>query len=310
MPGLTGPLHRSIRPACSGSWQCNLDALRLPEFRDALIVGVIAVVFAAVLVAIRRRSPEFAEPVEWGWIAVLAVVAAMSVSHHLLPTAAVGLALLLAAGIVVQWQSLRTPWHLVLLLPGAVVVAYSPALRSILPPWADLAVTLGIVAGGWAGAVLDRQAKLRGFAPALYAITAVGLYTVVPDTDFALVLSGALLPLAVLSPLGDGLRTGPAGAAGLAGCVCLVAAVGGYGRPSAIVGGIACLGVLALSPSLLRRMTLPAVVAVHVILVWYAARVAGRAALARRAVLLLLIGELVVAGILSLATRPRVTTSR
>jgi hypothetical protein len=318
---LPGPLEHSHRAACSSRLGCNLVALRTAEFRDSLAVGVIALVIVAILVWWRSRDARrWFEPVEWGWLAVLGVISALDLTGHLLPSTALGLALLLIAGAVTQRWRLSTVWLAALMLPGAVVIGAALALRQILPAWANAAVILGTVIGGCTGATLDRHRESRGYAPLLFAVSSAGLYATVPDTDFALILAGVLLPMGLLCLPRYRMITGAAGAAGLSGCVCVVAAIGGYGRPSAIVGGIACLGVVALAPALAklassvkagRRELMPSlVIAIHVVLVWYAARIAGRQPFARRALVVWAVGEIVVVAAVTTVLRRRTVASR
>lgn len=275
-----------------------------------MIIGVALAVVVIVVAARESALRTSAEPVDVGWLAVVGFVVALFVSHHLLISTALGLALLLAGGAVAQWQQLSALPHLALLVPGAVVLADARALRPLLPRWAIVLVIIATIVGGWAGAALDRNSELRGLAPVVYAVTAVGLYATVPDTDFALVLGGVLVPYALVSIAGPAVRTGAAGAAGLAGAVCVVAAIGGYGRPSAIIGGVGCLALLYLAPLLVTRASRAVLVVVQVVLVWFAARVAGRQAFPRRAIIVLLLAELVVAAGFALARRPRSLVGR
>ena len=76
----------------------------------------------------------------------------------------------------------------------------------------------------------------------------VGLWESVPDPDFALLLVGAALPLALLGwplPLA---RLGGAGAAAASGLLAWAAAVGGRGLLSAVVAGVCCLGLFVIEP--------------------------------------------------------------
>jgi hypothetical protein len=73
----------------------------------------------------------------------------------------------------------------------------------------------------------------------------------VPDTEQALVLLGASLPLALPGLVGRPASLaslGSAGAYGAIGLLVWVVGVGGTGRHSAIVGGVACLGLFVVEP--------------------------------------------------------------
>jgi hypothetical protein len=147
-------------------------------------------------------------------------------------------------------------------------------------------------------ASFDRRWRELGLLPALLAVTAVGIWATVPDVEAALVLLGAAVPLTLLGWPGPlaGRRPAPA-AFGIAGSVAVAAvlawtvATGGVGRSGSVVGGLACLGLLAVEPAvrlldprrrspldpLERRPGLAvAALATQLVLVALAARVVGR----------------------------------
>jgi hypothetical protein len=102
--------------------------------------------------------------------------------------------------------------------------------------------------GGVLVATFDRVLGPRGVAPVLLAVTMLGIYLTTPDTEHSAILLGAALPIALLSlpwPLAS------LGVGGSFAAVALVAwdvAVDGAGRDGAVVGGIACLGMLVVEP--------------------------------------------------------------
>jgi hypothetical protein len=113
-------------------------------------------------------------------------------------------------------------------------------------PW--LLVMLLLLPVGWLLADFDARWRHRGLGPVLLAISVAGVYATVPDTEPALVALGTALPLALLAwprPLAS---LGRVGAYAATGVLLWVVAVGGAGRGSAIVGGTACLGLLAVEP--------------------------------------------------------------
>jgi hypothetical protein len=149
-------------------------------------------------------------------------------------------------------------------------------------------------------ASFDRRWRELGLLPALLAVTAAGIWATVPDVEAALVVLGATLPLTLLGRPGPlaGRAAGPgpaafgvAGSAAVAGVLVWTVASGGAARPGSLVGGLACLGLLAVEPAvrlldprrrspldpLERRPGLAlAALAVQLVLVAVAARVAGR----------------------------------
>jgi hypothetical protein len=175
---------------------------------------------------------------------------------------------------------------------AGLALAPGPAVPGWPPPngWALAAAAVVALAAGPLLAGVDARSSGRGLGPVLLAVTFAGIWSTVPDTEAALVALGAALPLALLGwpwPLAS---LGRAGSWAVAGSLGWVVATGGAGRPSAVVGGAACLGLLAVEPvarrldrerrSVLRCVPggpLGAVVvaAVQLGLVYVAARVAG-----------------------------------
>jgi hypothetical protein len=99
------------------------------------------------------------------------------------------------------------------------------------------------------------------------------------------------------------------GFAALTGLFAWVAAYGGLGRSGAVVGGIACLGLVLLLPAFTALTTsregVLAVVLVQCALVVFVARVAGFEDGAVAALVLSVLGYAVAAGVLAWAARIR-----
>jgi hypothetical protein len=195
-----------------------------------------------------------------------------------------------------------------------------PLAPDLLGAGLRLLVALVMVVGGWLLADFDRRWRGDGLGPVLVAVSAAGIYATVPDTEQALVALGVAVPLAALGwplPLA---ALGRAGAFAATGVLLWVTATGGAGRASSVVGGVACLGLLAVEPLARRlqpghrsvlealpggRWRVPAATAVHLGLVYLASRVAGLRPTVTQAALLaaaVLIGATLLA--LLAATRP------
>lgn len=207
----------------------------------------------------------------------------------------------LAATLACLWvwsRRKRPPAAAGLALAAATVAGFAltgaPADPAI--AWPVLAPAAGAVAA--AVASFDRRWRELGLLPALLAVTAAGIWATVPDVEAALVLLGAAVPLTLLGWPGPlaGWRPAPA-AFGIAGSVAVAAvltwtvATGGAGRPGSVVGGLVCLGLLAVEPAVRlldprRRSPLDplehrprlavAALATQLVLVALAARVVGR----------------------------------
>jgi hypothetical protein len=221
-----------------------------------------------------------------------------------------GLAATLACLAAWAWRRRHRPGAPTPVVGVALAVAGTAGIVAATDPPATLALPLPwiAVASGVGGALLagfDRRWRRHGLATPLLAVSAVGVYATVPDVEAALVLVGAALPLTLLGwpgPLAPGgvggprRRDGPAqpppslGVAGSLATAALLAwtvAAGGAGRPGSAVGGLACLGVLAVEPlarlldprhrsALARPRVAWTALAAHLVLVAVAARVVGR----------------------------------
>ena len=118
-----------------------------------------------------------------------------------------------------------------------------------------LAPAAAVAAALVAGALLtdfDRRRR-DGLALPLWAVTVAGVWATVPDVEAAVVVLGAGPPPALLGwpgPLARGglVTLGLAGSLASAGLLVWVVATDGAARPGSMVGGLACLGVLAVEP--------------------------------------------------------------
>ncbi|MFO7280056.1 MAG: hypothetical protein C0P77_006580 [Thermoanaerobacterales bacterium] len=289
------------------------DLIDDPGFRAACGWAALgAAVVAAVALALRRRVPLA------GVVVAGAAVAALD--RHVLPVddqVVLALALLAAGGYLAD----RWALHLVAAVPGALVLA---AALPTDPGWVRPVVVATTVVGGAAAADLDRAAgrgasragagvqPAPGVGPVLVAVTVAGVYLTVPDTEMATVLLGAALPAAALGwPFAWG-RLGGGGALATVAVVAWTVALDGRGRLGSVVGGVACLGLLALEPVLRRLGALrPArgvrdalvLVAVHAVLVAWCSRVAGLRTDVEPALVLALAGHAVAGAALVAAAR-------
>ena len=214
----------------------------------------------------------------------------------------------------------------------ALAAAAAAGFAVVAPPrpglgWPALGVATAAVAA--ALAAFDRRWRGLGLAPVLLAVTAAGIWATVPDVEAALVLLGAALPMTVLgwplflarrAPARPPPALGVAGSLAVAGVLVWAVASGGSGRPGSVVGGLACLGLLAVEPAVRgldprRRSPLDllegrpglawAALAAQLALVAVAARVVGRPERAATALALaaLELGLALAAGV-AVARRP------
>jgi len=221
----------------------------------------------AAIVGMRARRAQHEPGI--AFVVAVAALVGLRVSQLLVAALVVGVGML-GFG---EWVFRAAPRsvRLGVEVPGAAIVA--AALPDGSPFWARAAL-VGVVLLA-ALAVPGHDVRSPRLVPVLLAIGAVGVYACVPDTEAPIVLLGATLVASaiVLEP-----RLRPSlGFPAVVGIVAWVAAFGGLGRPGAIVGGLACLGVLLLPVPRARcgRAGEVAAVVVQLGLVAYEARVAG-----------------------------------
>jgi hypothetical protein len=221
------------------------------EFLWGLGAGAVAVALAVGLAAVAGRARSDAERAPTtGLLMVVAALLAIAPSHALTPGVILGLAgVMAAAGLSVRRRS-----SAVAMSPMAVVLLAAPfawmlAIDASSIAWVRAVVVGSAAAGAAAAARTDAEWGLTGLTPVLYAITAGGVFAAVPNTQEAAALLGASAPGALVGwPLCRG-RLGGTGAAGATALLVWVAAIGALGREPALVGAVACLGMLATLPA-------------------------------------------------------------
>lgn len=143
-------------------------------------------------------------------------------------------------------REIPRPAGVAVLLAGAGLLAF--ALRGVGPSWVAPAALVVALAAAVALPDFDRRRRDPALGPLLYAVSALGVYFTVPDTEEAVVLAAVAVPVGVLA-LPFGVRLGPRGAAAAGGLLVWVVGVGGRGREGSVVGGLCCLGLLAVEPA-------------------------------------------------------------
>jgi hypothetical protein len=184
-------------------------------------------------------------------------------------------------------------------VPGALVLG--AALPQGWPFWIRLVVVVSAVGGG---VLVDgAQRALPRLAPPLLAISAVGLYFCVPETDSLKALIGASVACAFVVFVPSLEPT--VGATAFTGLFVWLAGLGGVARAGSVVGGIACLGIVLLVPLLRRCANVVVLFVAQGALVAFVARVAGFEHSAWSALALCAAALVITAGLLmTLAPKP------
>lgn len=258
------------------------------SFRSAFGAGLVSCALVAIGARLLAHRPP-REPVSLLGV-VVALPSVVVLAHRTaVPDGVVaGLVALAAAGSVADLRGVPRGLAVALAVPGAWLLGWHGDLVPV--AWIRWAVAAMALGGGWAIGTFDRRWAERGYAPVLFAITTVGVYFTVPDPYDAIILMGSALPVALLGWPVPIARFGYSGAMVTAGLLGWVIARDGFGRQSSIVGGIACLGLLAIeplsrglrggslsaldaAPSGWRRW--PLVAGAHLVFVFVASRIAG-----------------------------------
>jgi hypothetical protein len=270
-------------------------------FRVALVAAALGVVLVVVL--IRRDVVLLGHP----FVAVVATLLGFRVEHRLGAPLVVGLALL----VVGDWLATATgTWaaRLTFAVPGALVLGaslpegFAFSLRTTVVVAIVLLAPLVVV-------FATRDPRL---AAAMFAVSAVGLYACVPDTEHAKVLLAALV---IAGALGiDPRLPATVGVSALTGLFVWTSAVGGHGRPGSVLGAIACLGVLVVGPlagwARVGRASPWLVIPVQVALVAYLSRAAGFQETVAGAAALAVPALAVVGAVLAIAVRRQAGATR
>jgi hypothetical protein len=151
----------------------------------------------------------------------------------------------------------RPPALAGLALAGAASAGFAVTGVAVRPAMAWPLLALATVAVAAVLADFDRRWRPLGLVPSLLAVTAAGIWATVPDVEAALVLAGASVPMVLLGwpgPLAgrSAAGLGVAGSVAVAAVLVWTVAGGGGARPGSVVGGLACLGLLAVEPAVRR----------------------------------------------------------
>lgn len=218
-----------------------IDAIWETEFVTGLVFGAGALVLAWGSGLVRRRRTRVG-----GVLLALAALLALQVAGSVPPGMWWGLGSLAVAGLAVQTWPALSPFGAAIAIPGAWLVGMEAALPG--DRWVRWFVVIVIVIASPLVSRFAAHPVTGTWAPMMFAVFSIGIFLSVPDTEEALVLLGVSLPMVALSLPGSPSRFGAGGAYASVGVALWVIASGGVGRPAAIIGATACLGLLLADP--------------------------------------------------------------
>lgn len=225
--------------------RATFDLFTSDEFIAGLGLGLVALVIGVLTVAEWRRWRRTAVPMV-GMLLTATAGAAIWQTRDAHQDLWFGIVLLAAGGAAFPWAR-RVPFFpAVLALPGAWWVT-----RIVDLPSADWVLWLmfgWIVVAAPLVSSFDRHFSDRGYGPVLLLIAVGGMLATLPDTEHILVVFGAALPLVLLAWPKAWASLGSIGVYAALGLLAWVIAVDGRGRESAVIGAVACLGLMVVEP--------------------------------------------------------------
>ena len=265
-----------------------MDVWNLHEFRAGLMVGAVATGIL-LLAALATKVLGRRRPLPLGGVVIAAGGLWSIADTRPVPNAVVVGVVGVGAAAALASHRWVSPWYSVALaVPFAWVIGFHGDVIDV--AWARVLVTVAASGGAILVSAFDHAWQQEAPGLTLLAVTAIGIYATVPDTEQVAAALGVALPLVVL---GWPVRLATLGRPGAAAAVAMLVwagAVGARGRPASIVGLVACLGLLAATPvgEVLfpragtrlegrgRRSLILVMVTSHVLLVIAASRVVGK----------------------------------
>jgi hypothetical protein len=221
-----------------------ITALGSTELRTGLIWGGVALGVGLIVSFLWRRFRRTPVPI----IGLLVAGAAWWAMPKVRATPDAlwqGLAMLAGAGLLFPWARKVDLLPAILAVPGAWWITRMADLPG--SEWVLWLLFAMIVLGAPMAASFDRHNTTLG--PVMLALTVVGAFFTLPDTEEILVFSGVAIPLVLLAWPKPLTRLGAIGTYPTIGLLAWVIAWGGRGRETAVIGAVASLAFLVSEPA-------------------------------------------------------------
>jgi len=247
------------------------DLLAHEGFQAGLLAGLIGLVLI-ILVSVARRSPV----IGWGILFSASVVVVLVLDDRVEWALVTGLAIVAVGGVTIDLAGLVKRRSVSYLAKGtawgiAVIAVFwfTNAVYSPVERWISIAFPLVILLIGASVSAFRRSAHPNLLGP-MVAVSILGIWVTVPETDSVTVLVGAAFPLGLATVPPFRARAISAGAFALGSVIAWLTAVGGESNAATIVGGWSAIGIIPLLP-LLAHSHRPArwtmVLSLHVVYV-------------------------------------------
>ncbi|MFV2000271.1 MAG: hypothetical protein ACC654_07910 [Acidimicrobiia bacterium] len=221
--------------------QATLDLIVSLDVLISVAIGSVLVFIVIGWAAIKHRSLD-----NGGLLIVGSAIVALVVTGRApVPVWMVlGLVLLAAAG----WVPTKTiATRMLTLIPGAAAIGASFLDSPQLALGAF--VVVAIVLSGPFVAGFDERYRESAISTPLMAVSLLGAFVTIPDTDVAVIAAAAAVPWVFTGPPAKLVVLGRAGAFAATGFLVWVVASGGFSRSDALITGVATLALLIAEPA-------------------------------------------------------------
>ena len=221
-----------------------VDLLDTSHFQNGLLLGLLALAVGWMLsLAFGRKRPPL--PIG-GFLITAATFGALHLAEEPLNSAVPALVLVAIGSLATRLLEMPRWVQPFAVMPGAVWLAVDTAGTEL--QWVRVLMMVLIPLGGFLISDFELRHDRMGLGVVFLTLAVLGVFAAVPDTEEALVLMAAAVPITLLAWPRVRISLGSEGAYLAVATFLWVAAAGGGGRPASIVGASACLGLLLLEP--------------------------------------------------------------
>jgi hypothetical protein len=131
-------------------------------------------------------------------------------------------------------------------IPGAALIIV--AITNDFASWVPWFALVAIIVAAPLVASFDSRYDRAGLPLPFFAVSTLGVYLAVPDTELAIVLFGTAAVVGFLGWPKPVMSFGAVGAYAAVGLYVAAASIGAVGRPASLIAAVACLGLTVVTP--------------------------------------------------------------